>query len=764
MVRWASPVMKMKHRAVAGPLGGRRGAVVDADRADVVGEDVAELVVADPADEAGPAAERGDAGRGVAGRPARGLDRRSHVGVDLVRRVLVDELIEPLTMPWLSRKASSVWVSTSTMALPIAMTSRDLAGMGASVGRPATGQRVASTPAHPATTGSGSAPSTHGERHRYALTDPTPDPGAGRARPALTHRHDRRRQPLPAAPHGGAVALRPRARARPGGLHLHRHLRDRPRGRRGHPHRGLQRHRARGLGRRRRVRRRHPPRGDLHQPRRGDPSASPSPSPPPSTPGTWALHTEFTGILNDKLHGFYRSTFTDDDGVDQVIATTQFEATDARRAFPCWDEPDFKAVFGITLAVPAELTAVSNAAEVSRSPRDDGKHVVRFADTMSMSTYLVAFIVGPLDITDPVDVDGTPLRIVYPVGKGHLTGYALEVGAFCLRFFADYFGVPYPGDKVDLVAVPDFAFGAMENLGCITFREALVLVDPDEVTQPELQRVTDVIAHELAHMWFGDLVTMKWWNGIWLNEAFATFMEMLATDAFKPEWDRWSDFGLSRTAAFDTDSLDSHPTHRVRGRVAHRRRGHVRRAHLREGRSRRPHARAVPRRQPVPRGHPPLHQEPRLREHRDHRPVGRHRVGHRGAGAGDHGHLDLPGRLPARHRRPGQRRQRCCASARSASATPATSARATPTAIVGARRTSAGRCRSSSASRPTTSSPSRRCSRRRLDRRRPDRGRSTGCWPTPRAPASTGWPTPPTCGPPSSPRPRPTSPPSSATA
>jgi puromycin-sensitive aminopeptidase len=277
----------------------------------------------------------------------------------------------------------------------------------------------------------------------------------------------------------------------------------------------------------------------------------------PLVAGTWALHTEFTGILNDKLHGFYRSTFTDTDGVDQIIATTQFESTDARRAFPCWDEPDFKAVFGITLVVERDLTAVSNASEVSREPRADGKHVVRFADTMIMSTYLVAFIVGPLDITPPVDVDGIPLRIVYPRGKGHLTGYALEVGEFCLRFFADYFGVPYPGDKVDLVGVPDFAFGAMENLGCITFREALVLVDPDEVTQPELQRVTDVIAHELAHMWFGDLVTMKWWNGIWLNEAFATFMEMLATDAFKPEWDRWADFGLSRTMAFDTDALNA---------------------------------------------------------------------------------------------------------------------------------------------------------------------------------------------------------------
>ncbi len=271
--------------------------------------------------------------------------------------------------------------------------------------------------------------------------------------------------------------------------------------------------------------------------------------------GSWTLHTTFTGILNDKLHGFYRSTFTDTDGVEQAIATTQFEATDARRAFPCWDEPDFKAVFAVTLVVDADLTAVSNAAEISRDDREDGKSVVRFADTMVMSTYLVAFIVGPLDITPPIDVDGTPLRIVYPRGKGHLTDFALEVGAFCLTFFADYFGVPYPGDKVDLVAVPDFAFGAMENLGCITFREALVLVDPAEVTQPELQRVTDVIAHELAHMWFGDLVTMKWWNGIWLNEAFATFMEMSATDAFRPEWDRWTSFGLSRTAAFDVDAL-----------------------------------------------------------------------------------------------------------------------------------------------------------------------------------------------------------------
>lgn len=272
-----------------------------------------------------------------------------------------------------------------------------------------------------------------------------------------------------------------------------------------------------------------------------------------ATAGTWTLHTRFRGILNDKLHGFYRSTFTDVDGDEQVIATTQFEPTDARRAFPCWDEPDRKAVFAITLVVDPDQCALSNAAEVERTSRDDGKVAVRFADTMAMSTYLVAFIVGPLDVTVPVDVDGTPLRIAYPRGKGHLTDYALEVGAFCLRFFADYYGIAYPGDKLDLVAVPDFAFGAMENLGCVTFREVLLLVDPATATQPELERLTDVVAHELAHMWFGDLVTMKWWNGIWLNEAFATFMEMLACDAFRPEWDRWASFGMSRSAAFDVD-------------------------------------------------------------------------------------------------------------------------------------------------------------------------------------------------------------------
>jgi puromycin-sensitive aminopeptidase len=274
-------------------------------------------------------------------------------------------------------------------------------------------------------------------------------------------------------------------------------------------------------------------------------------------PGVYHLHLTFTGVLNDKLRGFYRSTFTDDDGTERVIATTQFESTDARRAFPCWDEPDRKAVFGVTLIVDDGLTAVSNGPVVEDDGLGDGKRQFRFADTMKMSTYLVAFVVGPLEATAPMDVDGTPLRVVCVPGKSHLADFALEIGAHSLRSFARYFGIPYPGAKLDLIALPDFAMGAMENLGAVTFRENLLLIDPDRATRGELERVADVVAHEVAHMWFGDLVTMKWWNGIWLNEAFATFMELLCVDDFRPEWDRWVTFGLTRGAAMVIDSLDT---------------------------------------------------------------------------------------------------------------------------------------------------------------------------------------------------------------
>jgi aminopeptidase N len=273
--------------------------------------------------------------------------------------------------------------------------------------------------------------------------------------------------------------------------------------------------------------------------------------------GDTTIEIAFTGTLNDKLRGWYRSTFKDADDVERVIATTQMQATDCRRAFPCFDEPEFKAVFDITLIIDPDLLAVSNGPETGRTTRDDGKHIVRFKPTMKMSTYLVAFVVGPLEATEPMDVDGVPLRVVHVPGKGHLTEFALEIGAFSLRYYQKYYGIPYPSDKVDMLALPDFAAGAMENLGCITYRESLLLADPKTATQFELQNLADVVAHEVAHMWFGDLVTMRWWNGIWLNEAFATFMEIACCDAFRPEWQRWTTFSLERSVAFETDSLAS---------------------------------------------------------------------------------------------------------------------------------------------------------------------------------------------------------------
>lgn len=275
-------------------------------------------------------------------------------------------------------------------------------------------------------------------------------------------------------------------------------------------------------------------------------------------PGPWKLHLAFSGVLNDKLHGFYRSTYKAADGQEKTLASTQFESTDARRAFPCWDEPALKAVFQTTLVVDEGLTAISNTSIVRETPLPGtGKKEVVFADTMKMSTYLVAFIVGEFESTDPVFVDGTPIRVWSVPGKCHLGKFGLDIGAASLAFFSQYYGLPYPGDKLDLIAIPDFASGAMENLGAITFRETALLVDEKTAARSELERVADVVAHENAHMWFGDLVTMRWWNGLWLNEAFATFMEMLAVDHWKPEWQRWTSFAVSRAAALLVDGLKS---------------------------------------------------------------------------------------------------------------------------------------------------------------------------------------------------------------
>jgi puromycin-sensitive aminopeptidase len=271
--------------------------------------------------------------------------------------------------------------------------------------------------------------------------------------------------------------------------------------------------------------------------------------------GAATLEISYTGQLNDLLVGFYRSTYIDNDGVEQTIATTQFEHSDARRAFPCWDEPSFKATYQVNLVVPSHLAAYSNSPEVSNTDMGDGTRSVSFATTMKMSTYLVAFVVGDFEETAALDVDGTPLRVIFPPGKANLAELALECGAFSLRFFSDYFNISYPGDKLDMIAIPDFAFGAMENLGLVTYRDSALLVDPETASLAEKQRVAEVVSHEIAHMWFGDLVTMEWWEGIWLNEAFATFCAALCNEAFRPEWKTWVDFGIQRDIAMQVDGL-----------------------------------------------------------------------------------------------------------------------------------------------------------------------------------------------------------------
>jgi len=280
-------------------------------------------------------------------------------------------------------------------------------------------------------------------------------------------------------------------------------------------------------------------------------------APAPLPAGRYTLECKFNGTLNDTLTGFYRSTFVGDDGAEHTIATTEFEETDARKAFPCFDEPDMKAVFSVTLVAPAGTIAVSNGKEISRQKLEGGAQRVRFADTIVMSTYILAFVVGPLEATPWVDVAGVPVRVVHVPGKEHLTASAIEIADHALRYFSDYFDIAYPAEKLDLVAIPDFASGAMENLGCVIFREADLLTDPSNTSLPEILRVAEVVEHELAHMWFGDLVTMRWWNGAWLNEAFATFMALLCQSDFRPEWHSFLAFGRLRAVGLITDGLST---------------------------------------------------------------------------------------------------------------------------------------------------------------------------------------------------------------
>lgn len=274
-------------------------------------------------------------------------------------------------------------------------------------------------------------------------------------------------------------------------------------------------------------------------------------------PGDQTLAIRYAGRLGSDLRGFYRTQVTGKDGKNIIIASTQCEATDARQIFPGWDEPAFKARFQVTLVVDAGLTALSNAAEIHQEPLPSGKVRVTFAETIPMSTYLVALVVGPYYLSEPRWVGKTPVRIATRAGFESMTQLAEEAAIGALTFFEEYFAIPYPADKLDHVAIPDFAAGAMENLGLVTYREEYLVSDSDKASQMERMNILTVVGHETAHMWFGDLVTMRWWNGIWLNEAFATFMELVAADHLHPDWNVWVTFSHGRAQAMMIDGLAS---------------------------------------------------------------------------------------------------------------------------------------------------------------------------------------------------------------
>jgi aminopeptidase N len=252
--------------------------------------------------------------------------------------------------------------------------------------------------------------------------------------------------------------------------------------------------------------------------------------PKPLAAGPASLHIVFDGKLTRQLRGLYLGRLK-----DQKYALSQFEATDARRAFPCFDEPAMKATFDITLVAHGNETAISNGAIVSETKLSGGRRAIRFATTPRMSTYLVAMLVGEFRCIAG-GVDGIPIRVCAPPGKEELGHYALRAAETSVGFYDNYYGIKYPFGKLDLIGVPDFEAGAMENAGAVTFRETALLVDERTGSAAARRRVAETVAHEIAHMWFGDLVTMKWWNDIWLNEGFATFMSDKPLEQWQPEW------------------------------------------------------------------------------------------------------------------------------------------------------------------------------------------------------------------------------------
>jgi aminopeptidase N len=272
--------------------------------------------------------------------------------------------------------------------------------------------------------------------------------------------------------------------------------------------------------------------------------------PKPIAPGSTEIHIRYTGVLNDKLRGFYTS-----EGPKRSYAVTQFESTDARRAFPCFDEPGFKATFAVKLTIDRGDTAISNGKLVSDTPGPSpARHTMTFAPTPKMSTYLVAMAVGDFQCLDGA-AENVPIRICATPDKKQLGKIALDAAQDILRFYNRYFGIKYPFGKLDVLAVPDFAAGAMENTAAIFYREADLLADAKTASVETRKNIASVLAHEMAHQWFGDLVTMQWWDDIWLNEGFATWMANKPLDASHADWNVAVDEAAETQRALSLDSL-----------------------------------------------------------------------------------------------------------------------------------------------------------------------------------------------------------------
>ena len=261
----------------------------------------------------------------------------------------------------------------------------------------------------------------------------------------------------------------------------------------------------------------------------------------------------YQGQINDKMAGFYRSQYKRS-GETRYIAVTQFEESDARRAFPCMDHPAQKATFDISMDIDQDLVAISNGAIKEEKTLDNGKKRITFEQTPKMSTYLVFFGVGEFEFTR--DGQDPRVRVATLPGMKPYAKFGLEFGRKSLAFSEDYYGIPYPLPKMDLIAIPDFAFGAMENWGAITFRENLLLHYPEITSKSGEERICEVIAHEIAHQWFGNLVTPADWKYLWLNESFATYFGCGVVDHYYPQWETWQQFLWGSTgSAMARDAL-----------------------------------------------------------------------------------------------------------------------------------------------------------------------------------------------------------------